>query len=181
MTRTAFRELESVLGFELTLTPELFSTTGNGAEFCMHPDTHKRSSTTAAVLFNLLNPIPYGFFVGALIFDVTYANSADVLWLKAAAWLIAIGLVVAVIPRLINLVRVWFPGNRRSALRERAAFFVYLLGIAAAIVNAFVHSRDAYAVMPEGMWLSVLTVVLLTVASVLRTLQNSDNYAGVQA
>lgn len=180
MPRTASRELESVLAFALSLTYALFSATVNGAKPCMRLDTQKRSSTAAAVLFDLLNPIPFGFFVGALIFDVTYTNNADVLWLKSASWLIVIGLLVAVIPRLINLFRVWCPGTHRSAPRERAAFFVYLLGIAAAIVNAFVHSRDAYGVMPEGMWLSVLTVGLLIVGNVLVTLQHSNNYPGVQ-
>jgi uncharacterized membrane protein len=132
-------------------------------------------------MFNLLDPIAFGFLVGALIFDVIYARSADVLWFKSAAWLIAIGLVFAVIPRLINLVRVWFPGVNRSTPREKAAFVVYLLGIAAAIVNAFVHSRDAYGVMPEGMWLSIATVALLVVGNVLVTLQQWNDYSQVQA
>ena len=137
-------------------------------------DVHERSSTTAAVLFDLLNPIPFGLFVGALIFDVAYANSADVMWVKSAAWLISMGLVSAVIPRFINLSRVWFVA-RRSAARDKVAFFVYLLGIVAAVVNAFVHSRDAYAAVPEGVWLSILTVALLVVGRVLVTLQHRNN------
>ena len=36
----------------------------------------------------------------------------------------------------------------------------------AAIANAFVHSRDAYAVVPAGQWLSVLTVLLIAVARI---------------
>ena len=141
----------------------------------MSPDVQKRSSTTAAVLFDLLNPIPFGFFVGALIFDAVYANSADVMWFKSAAWLISIALFFAVVPRLINLVRVWFPGARPSTARDKGAFFLYLLGVAAATVNAFVHSRDAYAIVPEGLWLSILTVALLVVGNVLVTLQHSNN------
>ena len=139
------------------------------------PDAREPSSTTAAVLFDLLNPIPFGFFVGALIFDVVYANSADVMWVKSAAWLISIGLFFAVIPRFINLSRVWFIGTRPTAARDKVAFFVYLLGIAAAVVNAFVHSRDAYAAVPEGVWLSILTVALLAVAHVLVTLHHMNN------
>lgn len=141
----------------------------------MTTDVKKRSSTTAAIVFDLLNPIPFGFFVAALIFDLVYARSADVLWFKSAAWLISIGLFFAVVPRLINLVRVWFPGARRSTGRDKAAFFFYLLGVLCAIVNAFVHSRDAYAIVPEGLWLSALTVVLLVVGSVLVSLQHANN------
>jgi len=54
-----------------------------------------------------------------------------------------------------------------------AGFWLNLLAIAAAIVNAFVHSRDAYGVMPEGLWLSCLTVVLLVLAKILPTLRHA--------
>ncbi|GAA4024494.1 hypothetical protein [Actimicrobium antarcticum] len=145
------------------------------------PGRHKPPSVTAAVLFDLLNPIPFGFFVGALIFDAVYVSSADVMWFKAAAWLISIGLVFAVIPRFINLAWVWFPGSRRSTVRDKGAFFMVLAGVAAAIVNAFVHSRDAYGIMPEGLLLSILTVALMAAGSVLVALQNSTNDLRVQA
>lgn len=141
----------------------------------LNPSVHKRSSITAAVLFDLLNPIPFGFFVAALIFDAVYANGAVVMWFKSAAWLIALGLFFAVVPRLINLVWVWFPGARSSTARDKVAFFLYLLGVAAAVVNAFVHSRDAYAIVPEGLLLSILTVALIVLGNVLVTLQHSNN------
>jgi uncharacterized membrane protein len=35
-----------------------------------------------------------------------------------------------------------------------------------AVVNAFVHSRDAYAVVPTGLWLSVCTVMLLSIGNI---------------
>jgi uncharacterized membrane protein len=130
-------------------------------------------SKAAAIVFDVLDPVPYGFFVGALVFDAVYANSGEVLWFKAAAWLIAIGLLFAVLPRLINLVRVWFPAGRPRAAGELAGFWLNLLAIAAAIMNAFVHSRDAYGVMPEGLWLSCLTVVLLVLGRAMPTLQRA--------
>ena len=134
------------------------------------------ASTLAAVVFDLLNPIAFGFFVGALVFDIVYAGNADVMWFKSAAWLISIGLVVSIVPRFVNLARVWFPGRHGSSVRDKAAFVLHLLGIVAAIVNAVVHSRDAYGVMPDGLWLSVLTVALFVAGNVLLTLQHSmDN------
>ncbi|AMM23541.1 hypothetical protein [Variovorax sp. PAMC 28711] len=147
----------------------------------MKPQTQTRGSTTAAVVFDLLNPIPFGFFVAALIFDVIYARSADLMWVKSAAWLISIGLSIAVIPRLINLAWVWFPGARHSTARSKAAFFLYLVAVVTAIVNALVHSRDAYAAMPQGLWLSVLTVGLLVVVHVLVTLQQVNDVNKVPA
>ena len=35
-----------------------------------------------------------------------------------------------------------------------------------AIVNAFIHSRDAYAVVPMGVTLSTIVVALLLIANV---------------
>src|ERR1700744_2065398 len=57
-------------------------------------------SRFATALFDLLNPIPYGLFVGTLIFDITYATTRNVFWGKGAAWLVMVGLFFAIIPRL---------------------------------------------------------------------------------
>ena len=143
----------------------------------MRQEAETPRSRTAAIVFDVLNPVPYGFLVAALIFDAVYSRSGEVLWFKAAAWLIAIGLVFAVVPRLIDLVRVWFPGARRRGGAEMVGFWVNAAAIAVAIVNAFVHSRDAYGVMPEGLWLSVVTVALLVLAKAMPTLQQSKALA----
>ena len=139
----------------------------------MNYDGEQQRSTTAAVVFELLNPLPYAFFVAALIFDAIYANSAEILWMKAAAWLICIGLLFAVIPRLINLAQVWIAGADPRAFVVKLAFWLNCLAIVAATINAFVHSRDAYASMPEGLLLSILTVFLLVIGNVALTLQPS--------
>jgi uncharacterized membrane protein len=121
----------------------------------------------ANAIYGLLNPIPFGFFVAALVFDITYARTGVVQWGKGAAWLIVIGLLFAVIPRLVNLVQVWIT-SRRTALRaDRLDFWLNLAAIVVAIINAFVHSRDAYAVIPTGVWLSVCTVILLAIGRVI--------------
>lgn len=136
----------------------------------MRHDIARRPSLAAAIVFDLLNPVPYGFFVGALVFDVVYANSPDLMWVKCAAWLISLGLVVAIAPRLINLVQVWRPGAGRYTAPSKAAFVLHLAGIAAAIANAFVHSRDAYAAVPDGVWLSAITVALMSAGNIFVTL-----------
>jgi uncharacterized membrane protein len=130
-------------------------------------------SIVADAVYGLLNPIPFGFFVAALIFDILYARTADLLWGKGAAWLITFGLLLAVVPRLLNLAQVWLT-SRRTALRtDKLDFWLNLFAIVAAIFNAFVHSRDAYAVVPAGVWLSICTVILLSIAHVAVALQHS--------
>ncbi|MEX3937176.1 DUF2231 domain-containing protein [Paraburkholderia phymatum] len=123
-------------------------------------------SRFATTVFDVLNPIPYGLFVGTLICDIVYASSRNVFWGKEAAWLVTMGVLFAIIPRLINLCHVWIPSRYPVLGIERLAFLLNLLGIAAAIVNAFVHSRDAYAMVPLNIVLSVITVVLLCIGQI---------------
>jgi uncharacterized membrane protein len=132
----------------------------------MHAQTQASRFSITSAIFNVLDPIPFGFFVGALIFDILYANTFTILWVKAAAWLISIGLVFAIIPQLINLGRTWF-GKRRVRTRNLALnFWLQVVAIVAALFNAFVHSRDAYATMPAGVWLSVLTVLAMAIGRI---------------
>lgn len=119
-------------------------------------------SAFAVALYTLFEPVPLGFFVAAWIFDIIYLNSFVVEWTHAASWLIAIGLVIAIVPRLIALIDL-FRGSSRT---EKVHFWITLLAIALAIVNAFVHSRDAYAVVPSGVTLSTLVVALMLIANV---------------
>jgi len=125
-----------------------------------------RRSIVAEGLYGLLNPIPFGCFVAALIFDIVYARSAVMLWGKGAAWLITFGLLFAIVPRLVNLVQVWITSRRIATRTDKLDFWLNLFAIVAAIVNAFVHSRDAYAVVPAGVWLSTCTVALLAISHI---------------
>lgn len=130
-------------------------------------------SVLANAIYGLLNPIPFGFFVAGLIFDIIYANTAVVMWGKGADWLITLGLLFAVIPRLINLVQVWITSRRFTTGAERLDFWLNLLAIVAAIFNAFVHTRDAYEVVPTSVWLSLCTVILLSIAHIVVAVQPS--------
>ena len=119
-----------------------------------------RFSITAAI-FNVLDPIPFGLFVGTLVFDVIYFRTGYNLWVKGAAWLVSLGLVMAIVPQFINLALVWFSKRRVRSGGQIINFWLNVVAIIAALFNAFVHSRDAYAVMPDGMWLSVITVLAM--------------------
>ena len=141
----------------------------------MNSRTTPRRSVVAKAIYGLLNPIPFGFFVAALIFDLIYARSAGMLWAKGAAWLITFGLLFAVVPRLINLVQVWITSRRTAMRPDKLDFWLNLFAISAAIVNAFVHSRDAYAMVPAGVWLSACTVILLCIGHIVIAVQHSTS------
>jgi uncharacterized membrane protein len=61
-----------------------------------------------------------------------------------------------------------FLGDRR--IRDLRAVWIHAIGNAVALIlailNAFIHSRDAYtSVVPTGLILSVLTVLILLVTA----------------
>jgi len=133
----------------------------------MKPGPEARRSVVAESIYALFNPIPFGCFVAALIFDIIYLETAVMLWDKCAAWLIVFGLLFSVVPRLVNLTQVWITSRRSATRTDKLDFWLNLFAVVAAIFNAFVHSRDAYAAVPTGLWLSVCTVVLLSIGNIL--------------
>jgi len=132
-----------------------------------------RRSLVAEGIYGVLNPIPFGCFVAALIFDILYLRTAVILWDKGAAWLIVFGLLFAVVPRLINLTQVWITSRSTVTRAGKLDFWLNLCAILVAIVNAFVHSRDAYAVVPAGAWLSACTVFLLAIGLTVAALDST--------
>ncbi|WP_208952230.1 DUF2231 domain-containing protein [Rahnella sp. ChDrAdgB13] len=129
-----------------------------------HPNSTCRKIATA--LYELLNPIPLGFFVAAWIFDILYMKTFINMWTDAANWLIVLGLLIAVIPRLINLIQVWSGPKSFADSAVKLHFWLNLVAVILAIFNAFIHSRDAYAVVPAGVILSTGVVVLMLLANV---------------
>jgi uncharacterized membrane protein len=118
------------------------------------------------------------YFTGALVTDLVYWQTPDVLWERFSIWLITAGLIVAglaVIAYVIDLA-----GGRQIAALAWPRAIGYLLAVVLALVNAFVHSRDGYtAVVPTGLMLSGLVVlVLLLTAFVARTSANPHRVEG---
>ena len=115
-------------------------------------------------LHALLLAFPLPLFLGALLSDFAYRASFHVQWSNFASWLIAGGLffsAFAVLWALVNLFR------RGSARRGRLILYCLLLLAmwALGFVNALVHAKDAWAVMPEGLYLSAVVSALALAAS----------------
>jgi uncharacterized membrane protein len=81
-----------------------------------------------------------------------------------SAWLLTIGLLVAVLAVIAGLID--FLGDR--LIQGLRPAWIHAVGNALALVlavfNAFIHSRDAYtSVVPTGLILSSITVLILLV------------------
>jgi uncharacterized membrane protein len=102
-------------------------------------------------------------FLGGLLSDIAYAQSYQIQWANFAAWLIAGALVfcgLALLCAVINLVRAEHKGGR-PVLYFLLLLVTWVLGL----VNAFEHAKDAWAVMPSGLILSVIVTVLSLIAA----------------
>ena len=107
---------------------------------------------------------PIASFGLALLTDVAYWASANVMWQDFSAWLLFAGLVGGGLCVLWWLVR-------RATLRGPTIWsvaVVNLLVLVAAFLNSLVHAGDGWtAVVPWGIALSAVTVCLMIVSGLL--------------
>lgn len=102
-------------------------------------------------------------FLSALISDIAYGQTYQIQWANFASWLIAGALVFcgfALLFALVNLLRAEHKVGR-PAVYCLLLLATWVLGL----VNAFQHAKDAYAMMPTGLVLSVVVTVLSVVAT----------------
>jgi uncharacterized membrane protein len=99
--------------------------------------------------------------IGALATDVFYAETLVFQWNNFSIWLITGGLVLAAIAALGLIIDLLF--RRRGPIRPIRLALVAIAALLS-LINAFVHSRDAYtAVVPQGVALSALVTLILLV------------------
>jgi uncharacterized membrane protein len=115
-------------------------------------------------LHPMLVPFPIVCFVATLITDIIYWKTADIMWANMSAWFLIAGLFISIFVVIFGLID--FFGDRR--IRALRPAWIHGLGntlaLTLSILNAFVHSRDAYtSVVPTGLILSALVVLILMV------------------
>ena len=95
--------------------------------------------------------------------DYTYYTTALWQWANFSAWLITTGLIVMLVAAVVLLID--FATGR--ARRLNAASSILIAAAASlSLINAFVHSRDAWSsVVPQGILLSAVSTILLLIAA----------------
>ncbi len=121
-------------------------------------------------LLRILVSFPIACFCCALVTDAVYALTADMIWSDFSDWLLAVGVGLGVLAALVGIVD--FVADRRMGVRQPAVPLALggLVVLALALLNNFVHSRDAWtSVVPEGLALSAVTVVAIGLTAWLGT------------
>jgi uncharacterized membrane protein len=101
--------------------------------------------------------------IAGLATDIMYWNTSNWQWANSSTWLIAAGLVLALVATVILII------DFLTSRAGRINWVPFLLVAAAALlslVNVFVHSRDAWtSVVPQGISLSAIVTILLLMAA----------------
>ncbi len=123
--------------------------------------------SAAYPLQSLFVPFPFVCFTLALITDIAFWQSGgNLMWQNFSSWLLFAGLVfgaIGILAGLLDLVR-----RRTRPLRPGLLpIFLYLVVLALALLNSFVHAGDGWtAVVPYGLLLSAVTFVMALVAAI---------------
>ena len=115
-------------------------------------------------LHAVLLAFPFSLFLGALLSDLAYWNTFQIQWANFSSWLIAGGLLgggFALLWALVDLIRFRRAGSPRALIYFVLLLVMFVLGF----VNALVHAKDAWATMPESLYLSAVTTLLALAAA----------------
>jgi uncharacterized membrane protein len=132
----------------------------------LHSSAAPRSTAQIAghPIHPMLVPIPIACFIGALLTDITYAASAEMMWADFSVWLLVVGLIGGVLAGIAGLTDLL--SNR--LIRAQPPAWPHGIGNVVVLILAFfnllVHTRDAWtSVVPTGLILSTIVVLILPV------------------
>jgi uncharacterized membrane protein len=118
-----------------------------------------------APLYLLLFPIPVVLFLAALVTDIAYARSGNIMWLNFAEWLLAAGLVFGALAALALVVEFAASRTIRTARVGWTHLVLFFATLVVEIFNMLYHTRDGFtAVVPSGMTLSIVGAILALAA-----------------
>jgi uncharacterized membrane protein len=116
-------------------------------------------------LFAFLLSAAVPLYLGGLLSDLGYGNTAEPQWANFAAWLIAGAMVFTGLGLLWAVIALIFARPRWSWVL--LCFVLLLATFALGLVDSFHHARDAWAIMPAAPILSlIVTLVAMLAAAV---------------
>ena len=129
---------------------------------------HPRSTASIAghPIHAMLVPFPVVCFTLALVTDIAYWQTSDLMWQEFSAWLLLAGIASGVLAALFGAVDFF----ARAEVRRQRPAWPHAIGnvvvLVLAFINNLVHAGDGWtAVVPYGLILSALTVLVLLVTA----------------
>ncbi|WP_442880240.1 DUF2231 domain-containing protein [Aurantimonas sp. A2-1-M11] len=114
----------------------------------------------------MLIQFPFVCFTLTLLTDIAYWQTGNLMWQEFSSWLLFAGLIIGGFALLAGLVD--FVTQPR--MRAQPPAWAYAIGtvviLVLGFVNSLVHAGDGWtAVVPNGLILSAVTVVLITITA----------------
>ena len=125
-----------------------------------------RDRTVSRAIHPLHAALLAGFvplYIGAVLSDLAYRGTYEIQWSNFAAWLLAGAMVLTGLTlawALVDLVRAQ-QRTGRALLYALLVLAVFIVGL----LDCFVHAKDAWAVMPGGLVLSLIVAALAIAAA----------------
>jgi uncharacterized membrane protein len=117
-------------------------------------------------IFRILASFPVACLFCALVTDVIYAQTADMFWSDSSDWLLAVGAGVGCLAAIAGIAAYSIDRRVRAQRPSWALIIGSPIVLALAILNNFVHSRDAWtSVVPQGLILSAVTVLAIIITA----------------
>ncbi|HHY49717.1 MAG TPA: DUF2231 domain-containing protein [Alphaproteobacteria bacterium] len=109
----------------------------------------------------MLVPFPIAFLVGTFVSDIVYAAGGGEFWATASYWLLAGAIVMALLAAVAGFTD--FFGEPR--IREQRVAWYHMIGnlgaVVLALINLLLRLGPAGTGYPAGLWISLITVLLL--------------------
>ena len=102
-------------------------------------------------------------FLGAMLSDIAYYQTHQIQWSNFASWLNAGGMVfcgAALVFALVKLLRA-----RQRGGQPLTYFVVLLATFVLGLFTAFQHAKDAWAIMPAALVMSIIVFILILAAA----------------
>ncbi|MBU1211331.1 MAG: DUF2231 domain-containing protein [Alphaproteobacteria bacterium] len=125
---------------------------------------------TAVIAGHPIHPMlvqfPIVCFTLALVTDITYWQTSNLMWAEFSAWLLLAGIALGVLAAVFGLIDFVFNRDIRNARPAWPHAIGNAIVLVLAFLNNLVHARDGWtAVVPWGLTLSALTVAVMLVTA----------------
>jgi uncharacterized membrane protein len=138
----------------------------------VHPLSSRETVITSTLVYREpIHPLhaiflafPFPMYLTAWFSDLAYMRSFQIQWLNFSQWVIVGALLLggcALLWALIDLIR----ARPIDKGRHTTYFVLLLVTFIVGFINELIHAKDAFATMPEGMYLSFILSVLAFAAS----------------